>query len=160
MGWLDQIATFGRGVINLVGAPYYHFKDTPGRNDKDIPYSEDTGWATGLKQIGASGKNMGLSSILGAYALSGLQGLMGGSEGGAGGAGGFNWQNLMRTAPKSAMGGGQRSGGISLPYLISQQAVEDANRQNAELLGTDADLPSFIARQQLRNNIQSGRVGG
>lgn len=75
-------------------------------------------------------------------------------------AGGVNWQSLMKMMPKQGLGGGGGGGSVSLPYVIAQQAIEDANKQNAELLGTDADLPSFIARQQLRNYIRSGSGGG
>ena len=75
--FVNTLGKFGRGVINLVGSPYYHFTDQKG------PGGEPTGWGQGLKQLGESGQNMGLYAILGSLLAKGgaaLGSTLGGTE--------------------------------------------------------------------------------
>lgn len=56
---LDPIAKFGRGVVNIVASPYYHYSDQ----------GPDTGYAAGKKQISESSQSVALAAILSAFAV-------------------------------------------------------------------------------------------
>lgn len=60
----DPIAKFGRGVVNIVASPYYHYSDQ----------GSDTGYAAGKKQISESAQTVATMAILTAYGISNLSG--------------------------------------------------------------------------------------
>jgi hypothetical protein len=53
-----ELSQFGEGVVNIVGAPYYHYADIP-----------NTGYAYGKKQLAGSAPTVAGMAILGAYGI-------------------------------------------------------------------------------------------
>ena len=161
MGWINDnaflkgLSKFGRGVINVVGSPYYHYADKQG------PDGESTGWAQGLKQISGNSQNLALTAILSAY------GMKSGDWGGLAKSLGPRLGSMFMQGGGNGNAGGGDSGGLFqfdggeqsslLKMIIAQQQIADAARQSQEMLGGDTNLIDYMAKMQMQNSLRRNR---
>lgn len=117
---IEKISQLGRGVINIVASPYYHYADKP-----------NTGWNTGWKQLAGSAQAVAGTAIVAAYGISAFSGPRSVPL-----AGEASYSNLP--------------GSIDMPYGAEYPgmtptppapALPSANFPNPDLAGGSIDMP-------------------